>query len=670
MEKKIIKYSSLWNFISHHYTSNQVFTLPSPLSDLNREKTCKLSSLKHLSYLNKYFFKYRRRFLLGILFIFVSNYFQALQPQMIRQALDMVVENIALYRLYDGFDNQELVFNHFGKTLLYFGLVVLVLALLMGAFLFLVRQTIIVMSRLIEYDLRSEIFTHYQELHLAFYKKNKTGDLMSRIVEDVSKVRMYLGPAILYGINLVSLFMLVIWSMLKVSWELTLYSLAPLPVLSISIYYVSSLIHKHSEKIQRQLSRLTSTTQEVFSGIRVVKSYVQEQPMGEYFQEESQAYMDKSLKLARVDAMFHPTMLILIGLSTVITVYVGGIQVAKGNVTTGNIAEFIIYVNMLTWPVTSLGWISSLIQQASASQKRINEFLETKPEIVNPADSLQPANGSKAGIMPPRSGSQQTAVGNRASMRQNEKFQGKVVFDNVHFVYPDTGIRALNGISFELMPGQKLAIIGRTGSGKTTIADLLVRMYDVTSGRILVDDQDVREQDLFHLRRRMGYVPQDVFLFSDTVSNNVRFGRAEATQEEVEKFTAYAAIHKEIAELPYAYDTLVGERGVTLSGGQKQRVSIARALIKQPDIVMLDDCLSAVDTNTEKQILSYLRDTIAHKTAIIITHRIYSLLEFDKIIVLEDGRIAEEGTHEELLKMKGYYFEQFEKQRMEEEVRE
>ncbi|MBK9016175.1 MAG: ABC transporter ATP-binding protein [Saprospiraceae bacterium] len=612
---------------------------------------CQLSNCRTQNaasfYLNKYFYKYRSRLLLGILFIFVSNYFQSLQPQMIRQALDLVVENIALYRMYDGFDLQTVVFSHFGKTLLYFGVVVLVLALLMGAFLFLVRQTIIVMSRLIEFDLRTEIFQHYEDLHLAFYKKNSTGDLMARVMEDVSKVRMYLGPAILYGINLASLFTLVIISMLRVNVTLTLWSLLPLPILSISIYYVSSLISKNSEKIQRQLSKLTSISQEVFSGIRVVKSYVQEAPMGRFFHDESQAYMDKSLKLARVDSLFQPTMLVLIGMSTIITVYVGGLQVAKGNITTGNIAEFIIYVNMLTWPVTSLGWISSLIQQAAASQKRINEFLSVKPEIVSPQSIV----GSQQ--------SPQSAIRNP---------QSAIVFDNVSFTYPDTGIVALRNISFELMSGQKLAIIGRTGCGKSTIAELLVRLYDVTEGCILVDGVDIRQLDLNRLRQRIGYVPQDVFLFSDTISNNVRFGRPEATQAEVETFTRHAAIYNEIAELPEGFETVVGERGVTLSGGQKQRVSIARALAKQPDIVLLDDCLSAVDTNTEKQILSYLGSDIADKTAIIITHRIYSLLEFDKIIVLGDGRIVEEGTHSELLKNKGYYYEQYEKQRMEEGV--
>jgi len=611
--------------------------------------------MQHLFYLNKYFVKYRRRFLLGILFIFISNYFQALQPQMIRQALDLVMENISLYRLYDGFALQQSVFDHLGKTLLIFGVIVLVLALLMGGFLFLVRQTIIVMSRLIEYDLRKEIFQHYEELHLAFYKKNATGDLMARVMEDVSKVRMYLGPAILYGINLISLFTLVIISMLRVNVTLTLWSLLPLPILSISIYYVSSLISKNSTKIQQQLSKLTSISQEVFSGIRVVKSYTQEKPMGHFFHEESQSYMDKSLRLARVDSLFQPTMLVLIGLSTIITVYVGGLQVAKGAITTGNIAEFIIYVNMLTWPVTSLGWISSLIQQAAASQKRINEFLEIKPEIISPQSAVRSGQSAPTNL--------HGLVTNHQSPVTSH--QSEIVFDNVSFTYPDTGIVALRNISFELKPGQKLAIIGRTGSGKSTIADLLVRLYDVSEGKITVDGVDIRQHDLAALRQRIGYVPQDVFLFSDSVSNNVRFGRRDASQAEVETYTKHAAIYNEIAELPEGFETVVGERGVTLSGGQKQRVSIARALLKKPDIVLLDDCLSAVDTNTEKRILGYLSNDIADKTAIIITHRIYSLLEFDKIIVLDDGRIVEEGTHSELLQNRGYYWEQYEKQRVE-----
>ncbi|MEZ4957775.1 MAG: ABC transporter ATP-binding protein [Saprospiraceae bacterium] len=596
--------------------------------------------MRHLSYLNKFFLKYRLRFGLGVLFIFISNYFQSLQPQVIRQALDMVIENIALYRMYDGFDLQKQAFQHFGKVLLFFGMVVLVLALLMGIFLFMVRQTIIVMSRLIEYDIRKEIFAHYENLHQAFYKRNSTGDMMARIVEDVSKVRNYLGPAILYGINLITLFGLVIYSMIKVSPVLTLYCLAPLPILSLSIYYVSYLIHRHSAKIQQQLSTMTSITQEVYSGIRVVKSYVQEQPMNNFFEKETQIYMDRSLDLARVNALFHPTMIVLIGLSTIITVYFGGIQVAKGNITTGNIAEFIIYVNMLTWPVTALGWISSIIQQASASQKRINEFLSIEPAIKTPV----------------------------AAVKSLGKIKGDIAFENVSFTYPDTGTKALKKISFSIKAGQKLAIIGRTGSGKTTIGELLIRLYDIDSGSIKVDGKDVREHDLSTLRTGIGYVPQDVFLFSDTISNNVRFGKMDATQQEVEEFTSYAAIHQELAELPEGYDTMVGERGVTLSGGQKQRMSIARALIKRPDVVVLDDCLSAVDTNTEKVILGYLRDNLADKTAIIITHRIYSLLNFDKIIVLDDGEIIEEGTHEELLSRDGYYREQYEKQTMEESL--
>lgn len=554
---------------------------------------------------------------------------------MVREALDLVIENIALYNMFEGTQNQAEIFSILGKILLLFGGTVLLLALIMGVFMYFMRQTIIVMSRLIEYDMRKEIFNHYENLSLAFFKRNNTGDLMSRITEDVNKVRMYLGPAILYGINLSTLVVLVIYSMLSVNVELTLYCLAPMPILAFSIYYVSNLINKKSEVIQAQLADLNSTAQEVFSGIRVVKSYVQESPMARFFRGQSEVYKDKSMGLAKVNALFHPTMLFLIGISTVLTVFIGGLQVVKGTITAGNIAEFVIYVNMLTWPVTALGWITSIIQQAAASQKRINEFLDTTPEIVSVTS-------------------------------ESELIEGKIQFDKVSFVYPDSGIKALSNVTFKLEKGEKMAIIGRTGSGKTTIADLLTRMYDVSEGTILIDDKNIEKLELNSYRQQIGYVPQDVFLFSDTIANNVAFGKAGAPREEIEQYTKYAAIHKEIKELPEGFETMVGERGVTLSGGQKQRVSIARAFIKQPNIVILDDCLSAVDTNTEKQILGYLDKEISDKTAIIITHRIYSLLSFDKIIVLDEGKIIEEGTHEQLIKQKGYYFELFEKQRAEE----
>ncbi|MBK7869794.1 MAG: ABC transporter ATP-binding protein [Saprospiraceae bacterium] len=594
--------------------------------------------MKQLKYLNKYFVKYRWHLLGGIVFVFISNYFRVLQPQIIREALDLVVENISLYQLYSGFELQSELYSIIGQTLLFFAGLVLLLALLMGVFMYFMRQTIIVMSRLVEYDMRKEIYAHYQRLDLAFYKRNNTGDLMARITEDVSKVRMYLGPAVLYGINLISLFILVIQSMLSVSWELTLYSLLPLPFLSISIYYVSNLINKKSEAIQKKLATLNSIAQEVYSGIRVVKSYVQEKPMVKFFAEESEDYKGKALGLVKVNAFFFPLMLLLIGASTIITVYVGGLQVGQGAVTPGNIAEFVIYVNMLTWPVTAIGWIASIIQQAAASQKRLNEFLNTKPTITN------------------------TVVQNPAPIL------GKIEFDRVSFTYPDTGIKALRNVNFKLNPGQKLAIIGRTGSGKTTIADLLVRMYDVSDGEIRIDGKDIRKHDLANLRERVGYVPQDVFLFSDSISNNISFGNIEAEQPEIEQFAKYASVFDDINDLPERFGTVLGERGVTLSGGQKQRVSIARALIKKPDIVILDDCLSAVDTNTEKQILGYFTEALSDKTAIIITHRIYSLLQFDKIIVLDDGQIVEEGTHEELLSRKGYYAELYEKQTIEETV--
>ena len=571
--------------------------------------------------------------LLGIVFICISNYFQVLQPQVIREALDLLIEQVNTYRMYDGFELGNEYFTMLSHTLMIFGGIVLLLAIVMGVFLYLTRQTIIVMSRLIEYDLREVIYDHYQDLSLDFYKRNNTGDLMSRITEDVNKVRMYLGPAIMYLANLISTIALVIFAMLAVSPTLTLYTLIPLPLLAISIYYVSNIIHTRSTFIQQQLSKLTSIAQEVFSGIRVVKSYVREKQQVDYFAKESDQYKDMSMELAKIDAWFFPLMVFMVGASTILTVYVGGLQVVNGSISAGNIAEFVIYVNMLTWPVTAIGWIASIVQQAAASQKRINEFLETKTSIVDP--------------MP----------------EDRHDIKGEITFENVSFVYPDTGIKAVDGVSFHLKAGEKLAIIGRTGSGKTTIADLLLRMYDVTEGRILIDGKDIREQGLANLRQQIGYVPQDIFLFSDSIHNNIAFGSTvDPTRDEVEEFAGHAAVREDIEGLTLGFDTLVGERGVTLSGGQKQRVSIARALIKKPDIILLDDCLSAVDTNTEQQILGYFNESLQDKTAVIITHRIYGHLRFDKIIVLEDGHVAEMGTHEELLANSGYYSEVVERQ--------
>ncbi len=590
--------------------------------------------MKELRVINKYFLRYKWHIVLGFVFVALSNYFRVLQPQAIRQALDILYENIRMYRLYDGFEAQDLLYRDIGTSLLYFAILVLVFALLMGVFMYFMRQTIIVMSRLVEYDLRKDIFAHYEEMDQAFYRRNMTGDLMARISEDVSKVRMYVGPALLYGINLFTLFVMVIYSMLSVSVELSLYCLLPLPLLSLSIYFVSSIIHKKSTIIQRQLAKLNSVAQEVFSGIRVVKSYTHEKAMTSYFSEECDEFKDKSMKLAVVNALFFPLMLLIIGTSTILTIYFGGLQVYKGNITPGNIAEFVIYVNMLTWPVTSIGWIASIIQQAEASQKRINEFLAEEPEVENLVD-------------------------------QSPDLKGEIEFDNVSFVYPDTGIKALKNVSFTIKKGEKLAIVGKTGSGKTTIADLLLRMYDISEGRILLDGRDVREHNLRTLRQEIGYVPQDFFLFSDTIRNNIRFGLEEnAAGQKAEHYARKAAVYDDIMELPEQFETRIGERGVTLSGGQKQRVSMARAFMKEPNIVILDDCLSAVDTRTENQILGYLNETLKDKTTIIITHRIYSSLQFDKILVLDEGRIEEMGTHEQLIENQGFYSKMYERQQL------
>jgi ATP-binding cassette, subfamily B, multidrug efflux pump len=587
--------------------------------------------MNHLYVLNHFFWKYRWHFLGGIFFVSLSNYFRVLQPQAIREALDLVIHNVSLYRNFEGSKLQRSLETILGKQLLIFGLFVLLFAGLMGLFMYFMRQTIIVMSRLIEYDMRKEIFEHYQILDLAFYKRNKTGDLMARITEDVNKVRMYLGPAILYGINLVSLFAFVIYAMVNVSLELTLFCLIPLPILSISIYYVSDLIHKKSEEIQQQLAVLNNTAQEVYAGIRVVKAYTQENSMLGFFTSQSQQYNQQSVSLARINALFYPLMILLIGISTLITVYAGGTLVVNGSISTGNIAEFVIYVNMLTWPVTSIGWIASIIQQASASQKRINEFMQTKPSILS---------------------------GNT----EDFKLKGDIVFNNVGLTYPDTGICALKNIQLHIKAGEKIAIIGKTGSGKSSFAELLLRMNDVSEGEILFDGVPVKDLNLGRLREQIGYVPQDVFLFSDSLKQNITFGKPDASDAEIEKAIFDASLTDEIKTFPDGLNTILGERGITLSGGQKQRVSIARALLKNPEILILDDCLSAVDSHTENKILHYFQSSLKDKTAIIISHRIYVNLHFDKILVFQDGEVAHAGTHEELLKISPYYLDLYERQ--------
>jgi ATP-binding cassette subfamily B protein len=587
--------------------------------------------MNHLYVLNHFFWKYRWHFLGGIFFVSLSNYFRVLQPQAIREALDLVVNNVSLYRNFDGSELQKSLKTILGKQLLFFGLFVLLFAGLMGLFMYFMRQTIIVMSRLIEYDMRKEIFEHYQILDLAFYKRNKTGDLMARITEDVNKVRMYLGPAILYGINLVSLFAFVIYAMVNVSLELTLFCLIPLPVLSISIYYVSDLIHKKSEEIQQQLAVLNNTAQEVYAGIRVVKAYTQENSMLGFFTSQSQQYNQQSVSLARINALFYPLMILLIGISTLITIYAGGTLVVKGSISTGNIAEFVIYVNMLTWPVTSIGWIASIIQQASASQKRINEFMQTRPSILS-------------------------------GKTEDFKIKGDITFNKVGLTYPDTGICALKNIQLHIKAGEKIAIIGKTGSGKSSFAELLLRMNDVSEGEILFDGVPVKDLNLGRLREQIGYVPQDVFLFSDSLKQNITFGKPHASDAEIEKAIFDASLTDEIKTFPDGLNTILGERGITLSGGQKQRVSIARALLKNPEILILDDCLSAVDSHTENKILNYFQSSLKDKTAIIISHRIYVNLHFDKILVFQDGEIAHAGTHEELLKISPYYLDLYERQ--------
>jgi len=593
--------------------------------------------MQSLKYLNKYLYKYKHLLALGILFTVISNFFLILPAQVVRYAFNAVEETIDWFFLLRGFGSQSEIEDVFTFNILIYGGIILAMALLRGFFLFLVRQTLIVMSRFIEYDLKSEVYEHYQSLPLSFYRKNKTGDLMARISEDVSQVRMYLGPGIMYGINLIAVFVMVIPYMLSVDYKLTIYSLLPLPFLSISIYVVNNIINRRSEQIQQSLSRLSSFVQEAFSGIRVIKAFAREKDSVENFTKESGAYRQKSLKLTIAEAWFYPLILALIGLSNILVVYVGGLEVINGTLTRGHIAEFILYLNMMVWPVTSLGWIASIIQKASVSQRRINEFLAVKTDIVSEANLTTP-------------------------------IQGNIVFKNVSMVYPDTGIKALENITFDVKKGESIAILGTTGSGKSTLANLLCRMYDTTEGEILIDDTNIKHYNLQHLRSQMGYVPQDVFLFSDTIAANIGFGSKDMTEEQMIKATQWADVYQNIMDFPQQFKTVVGERGITLSGGQKQRVSIARALVKSPTIMILDDCLSAVDTKTENAILNQLQHLMEGKTTVIISHRISSAKLADKILVLDGGLVVEQGSHEELMAMKGAYKELFEKQLQSEEV--
>ena len=595
--------------------------------------------MKELSYLNKYFIKYKGYLLFGLLFVILSTIFQILPAQLVRYALDLVAENLSIYKSFEGLELQDVFRETINKSIVFYGVLILLIALLRGLFLFLVRQTIIIMSRHIEYDLKNEVFSHYQTLPLSFYRKNNTGDLIARISEDVNKVRLYIGPAIMYGLNMVILALILLPVMFSISVKLTLYALIPLPILSLSIYFVNNIINKRSEEIQESLSDLSTFVQEAFSGIRVLKSFAREADSLGKFALESDHYKKKSLQLTQVNAMFFPLIMSLIGLSVVLTIFVGGAEVIKGTLSIGNIAEFILYVNLLTWPVTALGWVTSIIQRAAASQKRINEFLKIKNDIVSEQNIEQ-------------------------------EIVGQIEFRNVSFTYQDTGIKALRNITFKVNPGESLAIIGTTGSGKSTVANLIGRMFDPSLGSIYVDGIDLRHYNPTWFRDQIGCVPQDVFLFSDTISNNVAFGLDSLDNQKTIEALKHADLYQNVMEFPKQLETILGERGITLSGGQKQRLSIARALAKEPRLLILDDCLSAVDTKTENNILNSLKKIMADKTSIVISHRVSSAKLADKIIVLDDGRIIESGTYNELMAFNSTFKQLYEKQLISKEIEE
>ena len=569
--------------------------------------------MKHLKYLNKFLWKYKATLLLGLLFIVLTNIFAIYPAEFVRNALDSLIEKL---------NNQEN--ENISLVLLKYGGLIVLFAILKGIFLYMTRQTIIVMSRKIEFDLKNEVFDHYQKLSIGFYKINKTGDLMNRITEDITKVRMYLGPAIMYSINLSVLFSLVIYKMFAVSKILSIFVLFPLPLLAISVYFVSNRINKKSERVQAQLSTVTSISQESFSGIRIIKSFTNEENTLKVFFNSCKEYTNRQIELIKIEAMFIPLIITLIGISTVLTIYIGGLEVFKGNITTGNIAEFIIYVNMLAWPVASVGWVTSLIQRASASQERINEFLKNVPEIKN-------TNEVKTNL------------------------NSDIIFNRVSLVYSDTNIRALDNVNFKILNNKQIGIFGKTGSGKTSIVNLICRLYDVSSGNIQINDLNLKNIDLNHLRSSIGYVPQDGYLFSGTIRENIGFSSNKINNNEIEIAAKKAEMIDEINSFPDKFETVIGERGVQLSGGQRQRLAIARVFYKKPEIYIFDDCLSAVDANKEQKILENLKKETNSKTTIIISHRISTLEKSDNIIVMDEGKIIEEGTHSELLSNEGFY---------------
>ena len=582
--------------------------------------------MKALQYLNKYFLKYKFRLIIGIIITVLSKFLLLEIPQIIRKSFNIVED----YKL--GIVNLE----DAKHTLFINILIILGVAVVAGFLTFLMRQTIIVTSRLIEFDLKNEIYQQYQHLSLNFYKKNRTGDLMNRISEDVSKVRMYFGPAIMYSMNMIVLFVVGFYQMLKIDTELTLYTLIPFPVLSISIFILSKVINEKSIVVQLYLSKLTTFNQEFFSGINVVKSYGIESAIINNFDQLADDSKNKNIDLYKIQAIFFPMMVLLIGISNLLVIYIGGKQYIAGEIQIGVIAEFMLYVNILTWPVAIVGWVTSIVQQAEASQQRINEFLKQIPEIKN-------------------------------TRKTQTKLNGKIEFKEVSLVYDDTNIKALNTVSFCVNSGETIAILGKTGSGKSSIVNLISRLYDSSEGTVLIDNIPIQDTNLNDLRNQIGFVPQDPFLFSDTIENNIKFGKEDATKEEIIEAAKNAVIHDNIIGFKNKYETILGERGVTLSGGQKQRVSIARAVIKNPKILIFDDCLSAVDTETEEEILTNLHRVSKNKTTFIISHRVSSAKNAHKIIVLDEGEIIQQGTHNQLITEKGYYKDLFEQQLLEKE---